>query len=75
MTASRCTNHQGKAKEPLSRRSNGAPETAQMGTGETGAAKLAVFKWIRDLVTWLEKEQNGDLTRSSCGCDLSFLTN
>ena len=32
-----------------------------MTTGETVAAKLAVYKWIRELVDWLEKETKAEL--------------
>jgi hypothetical protein len=32
-----------------------------MTTGETVAAKVAVYKWIRELVTWLEKETKAEL--------------
>jgi hypothetical protein len=36
-------------------------KSEQMTTGETVAAKLAVYKWIRELVDWLEKETKAEL--------------
>jgi hypothetical protein len=36
-------------------------KSEQMTTGETVAAKVAVYKWIRELVTWLEKETKAEL--------------
>lgn len=33
----------------------------QMFTGETVAAKLAIYRWIRELVNWLEKETKAEL--------------
>jgi hypothetical protein len=36
-------------------------KSQQMTTGETVAAKVAVYKWIRELVNWLEKETKAEL--------------
>jgi hypothetical protein len=36
-------------------------KSEQKTTGETVAAKLAVYKWIRELVDWLEKETKAEL--------------
>jgi hypothetical protein len=37
------------------------PKSEHTTTGETVAAKLAVYKWIRELVEWLEKETKAEL--------------
>ena len=36
-------------------------KSEQMTTSETVAAKVAVYKWIRELVNWLEKETKAEL--------------